>query len=466
MFFSSLALSLMAPAICLGMPTKKTAAKLASTIEHKPGPCNNASSFSLLTYNVAGLPEIINTNGIEDKKNNAAYIGKNLREQQYDIIHLQEDFHLHPVISLNDNHTYYSLTSGNVIYGDGLNSFSNYPGSEFERLTWEECALNGGDCLTPKGFTYMTSHMNGLDIDTYNLHADAGNQWLDRKARSMGLDQILRHVENFSNGRPVIIAGDFNDLWTCSKRSINKLTDAGFTDAWVKLHHNGTIPEPNKTANACAHPPKNNSCEVVDKVFYRSGESVNLDAVKFNYDSDIFVSNDQKPLSDHYPVRVDFTWSPKESKAPKEAKKLRESDAVETRDIKVPEEYEEFYEPKEAMNPEQSERLEEPQWYHTRMGVKKSQWTEDNEEKPRIEGSGWYRVPIGVKTPQWTEGDEEKPKIEGSGWYRVRIGEKTPQWMEENSEEQKAEEVEELESEDPHPILYPFGRGVPYHHDV
>ncbi|RSL54811.1 hypothetical protein CEP54_009682 [Fusarium duplospermum] len=320
MFFSSVALSLMAPALCLGMPVKNTAAKKAPA-KHKIEPCNNASSFSLLTYNVAGLPEIINQNGIKDKRLSASFIGQYIREQQYDVVHLQEDFHLHDVILNNDNHTYHTASSGVVMDGDGLNTLSHYNASHFDRYTWKECAISGGDCLTPKGFTHMISNVDGFEVDLYNLHSDAGNQWDDRLARHEGLDQLLHHIKGHTKDRPVILAGDFNDLWTCSKRSIHKLTEAGFTDAWVELYHNNTIPEPNGKPNNCAHPPKNNSCEVVDKVFYRSGKSVTLNPYKFNYESDIFVAKDNSQLSDHAPLRVDFAWARKEFNCPPAGKK-------------------------------------------------------------------------------------------------------------------------------------------------
>ncbi|KAM0424307.1 hypothetical protein ACHAPT_010453 [Fusarium lateritium] len=312
MFFSSVALTLLAPVLCLGMPApaKKATDKATPSVKGKPACNNNASSFSLLTYNVAGLPEIINTNSLMDKQSNAITIGKKLKEHAYDVIHLQEDFHLHQIIWLNDNHNYHTHSAGPVMDGDGLNTISNHDGYDFDRYTWAECSLNGGDCLTPKGFTHMTTKIEGVHVDMYNLHADAGNQHLDRKARSMGFDQLLAHVDKHTKGRPVILAGDFNDRWADSKRSINKLTDAGFKDAWVKLYHNNTIPEPSKEPNECEMPPKNNTCEVVDKVFYRSGNWTKLDVVSFNYESKIFVTQDKEALSDHIPIRVDFTWSP------------------------------------------------------------------------------------------------------------------------------------------------------------
>ncbi|KAL2672493.1 hypothetical protein Neosp_013204 [[Neocosmospora] mangrovei] len=333
-------------------------------------PCKNASSFNILTYNVAGLPGIINSNGIDNKKDAASFIGLHMREESYDVIHLQEDFDFHDVIAINDNHTYLTFSSGNVIEGDGLNTFSWYDSSLFDRYTWKECATNGGDCFTPKGFTYMTSHIDGLEVDLYNLHADAGDEWPDRLARSEGINQLLRHIKKHNKGRPVILAGDFNDVWTHPKRTINRLTDAGFTDAWVKLHRNGTIPENNGKSNGCDHPPQNNSCEVVDKVFYRSGKFVTLDAVKFDYKSDIFVGGDNSPLSDHEPILVDFVWSRKPFNG---AKFVEEP--------KIPEESDDVEEPKK--HKEHKGMMKKPKEANKPKQVKKFQKTEKKEKKEK-----------------------------------------------------------------------------------
>lgn len=69
-----------------------------------------------------------------------------------------------------------------------------------------------------------------------------------------------------------------------------------------------------------------------------------MDAVNFNYESDIFVSDYNEPLSDHYPVRVDFTWSQNESNGFDEGKNTGTG------------RYEDFGEP------QQSEQYEDPKW--------------------------------------------------------------------------------------------------------
>lgn len=50
-----------------------------------------SGTFDLLTYNVAGLPAILNDNGVPgDKATNARLIGSKFAEYGYDVVHLQE----------------------------------------------------------------------------------------------------------------------------------------------------------------------------------------------------------------------------------------------------------------------------------------------------------------------------------------------------------------------------------------
>lgn len=52
---------------------------------------------------------------------------------------------------------------------------ANYDWTTFNRIKWNSCNINEGDCLTPKGFTFMRMQLaEGVELDLYNLHADAG----------------------------------------------------------------------------------------------------------------------------------------------------------------------------------------------------------------------------------------------------------------------------------------------------
>lgn len=133
--------------------------------------------FTALSYNVAGLPQILQGNDVPgDKTDNSKQIGQYFAKYGYDIIHMQEDFNYRAAIYETDNHQFRSATSGGVPFGSGLNSISTKNWINYTRVKWNTCSnASGADCLTPKGFTFMRwNPSEGVYIDVYNLHADAG----------------------------------------------------------------------------------------------------------------------------------------------------------------------------------------------------------------------------------------------------------------------------------------------------
>jgi len=136
-----------------------------------------SGAFNTLTLNVAGLPAFLNNNEVPgDKTSNTARIGQLFSQYNFSIIHVQEDFNYHATLYANDNHPYRTPTSGGVPFGSGLNTLSNFYWEDFERIKWDTCSnASGADCLTPKGFTFMRAKVSdGVWVDVYNLHADAG----------------------------------------------------------------------------------------------------------------------------------------------------------------------------------------------------------------------------------------------------------------------------------------------------
>lgn len=146
-------------------------------------------------------------------------------------------------------------------------------------------------------------------LDFYNLHADAGTTDADEESRNSNIDQVLSYVQSWSVGNGVIIFGDTNSRYTrTADTAIRDLLDAGFTDAWVQLARNGTVPT---VEVLCDNPQAygNTTCETVDKVFYRGSSLVDLAADTFEYVGTWFLSSNGSTLSDHNPVNVNFTWS-------------------------------------------------------------------------------------------------------------------------------------------------------------
>jgi hypothetical protein len=153
-----------------------------------------SGTFDLLTYNIAGLPQVLTDNGVSgDKATNAGTIGSKFAQYDYDVIHVQEarddvvsfevcwrltieqDFNYHSYLYATDDHPHRTATSGPVPLGSGLNTMSNFNWNVLDRITWDHCFINEADCLTPKGFTLMRLQLAaGVEVDLYNLHADAG----------------------------------------------------------------------------------------------------------------------------------------------------------------------------------------------------------------------------------------------------------------------------------------------------
>ncbi|KAK4099864.1 hypothetical protein N658DRAFT_452148 [Parathielavia hyrcaniae] len=265
--------------------------------------------------NVAGLPAILQGNGVPgDKATNARLIGSKFAQYGYDAIHVQEDFNYHAHLYATDNHPYRTATSGGVPFGDGLNTLSKYDWVAFRRIKWDQCSIGSGDCLTPKGFTFMRLALSGSSdsttavyIDLYNIHTDAGVEAGDIAARQSNINQVAAYIAAWSAGNAVVIFGDANSRYSrTGDTAVRSLLAGGFTDAWVQLQRGGVVPT---AESLCANPSTVHTCETVDKILYRSSPLVTLRATAFRYESSRFLQANGSVLSDHNPVYADFTWS-------------------------------------------------------------------------------------------------------------------------------------------------------------
>ncbi|KAG5990764.1 hypothetical protein E4U43_004194 [Claviceps pusilla] len=275
-----------------------------------PGNADSTGSFSLLTMNVAGLPSIFNDNDVPgDKETNSKHIGTFFGAYNYDVIHVQEDFNYHAYIYEKDTHPYRTATSGGAGFGSGLNSLSNFDWIAYDRVEWDHCSNDSGaDCLTPKGFTSMRVRIaEGVYIDMYNVHTDAGTETGDEVARRANLDQLARYIHDNSAGNAVIVFGDTNSRYSRTADGIKSFRDeSGLKDAWVDLIRNKVDPS---EETDCSNPSLNNRCETVDKVFYRGSSILQLQPMDWRYESRKFLQPDGNVLSDHNPVACDFRWT-------------------------------------------------------------------------------------------------------------------------------------------------------------
>ncbi|MHC5902325.1 jacalin-like lectin [Streptomyces sp. S6] len=263
-----------------------------------------SGTFNVLTYNVAGLPEPLSSS---KPATNTPLISPRLGA--YDIVNVQEDFNYHAALYANDDHAYRTPTSGGVPFGDGLNTLSDLPFEDFERVKWGKCT--GTNCLTPKGFSLARVRIaEGVFVDLYNVHTNADDSEDALAARRANVTQLSDFIRANSAGNAVIVMGDTNTRYTRSGDNIRTLTSAnGLTDAWVQLVKGGTAPTQGADALVCPTSAPPQTCEVVDKVLYRGSELVKLSATRYSNDWAKFLDSAGGNLSDHFPHTVDFSYT-------------------------------------------------------------------------------------------------------------------------------------------------------------
>ncbi|GKQ37083.1 jacalin-like lectin [Streptomyces sp. A012304] len=269
-----------------------------------PAAAATTGSFNVLTYNIAGLPLGL---GDSDPETNTPLIGQRLGP--YDIVNVQEDFNYHASLYANDTHPYRTATSGGALFGDGMNTLSDFTFEDFQRVKWNNCT--GTNCLTPKGFSLARVRLaEGVFVDLYNVHTNADSTDDALAARRANIDQLSDFIQAHSSGNAVIVMGDTNTRYTRSGDNIRTLLgENGLTDAWVKLVKGGTPPAQGSDALMCDAAAPTDDCEVVDKVLYRGSDLVSLNATRYHNDWAKFLRSDGKHLSDHFPHTVDFSYT-------------------------------------------------------------------------------------------------------------------------------------------------------------
>lgn len=243
----------------------------------------------VITYNVAGLPEGLSGS---HPLTNHPLIGERLN--QYDLALVQEDFayarELREKISLP--HQSQPFVRGQrVNFGDGLSVFSKFRFLEPRRTAWSSChGITGSffDCLTPKGFGVTTLELgNGVSLDVWNVHLDAGFSVGDHAARASQLEQLAEAVRLHSSDRALIVAGDFN----LSSTELDQL----------RVFQRATATRDACQATRCPQPWR------IDRVLFRPSKALPLAATRWRVPPG-FVDTRGAPLSDHAPVAVDFSW--------------------------------------------------------------------------------------------------------------------------------------------------------------
>lgn len=305
-------------------------------------------SFLALTYNVAGLPQGISGS---DPETNSPLISPLLNG--YELVLLQEDWadpppgidlFFHEEVTEQAEHPYRSepatapmgtdlrrFPSGPPLIADGLNRLSNFPFGPLDRQMWEECfgefsmaainaiagatgldavieaaglddELNDGaaDCGAQKGFSFArTTFAKGVEIDVYNLHAEAGSDPRDRAASAHNFVQLAEYIKKNSQGRAVILGGDTNLHTEVDTR---RPEDA---EVWTKFRKATGLQDVCDVLDCGA------DAGAIDKFAFRNGGGVKLKPLTASVERETFTRDDGEPLSDHDPLAVRFKWRAK-----------------------------------------------------------------------------------------------------------------------------------------------------------
>ena len=224
--------------------------------------------IKLITYNIDGLPEVLDLNKLpwilkpicwiyklikktslikindnNNTKQHIKFIGNYLSKSNADIITVQENFNYNDELyfSLKDNYIS-DIHSGKIDFSnirwlpyprfkaDGLNLFANDNVliCEEQIIKWNKS--NGyidhaNDLLTIKGFRFykllINNSADSCAIDLYNIHMDADfyhpencpDVSKDIAARKSQFNQLLNYILNRYNygiNNPIIIIGDTN----------------------------------------------------------------------------------------------------------------------------------------------------------------------------------------------------------------------------------------------------------------
>jgi len=151
---------------------------------------------------------------------------------------------------------------------------------------------------------------SGVYVDFYNAHTNAGTNDGDEASRADNLSQLTSFIASHSAGNAVVVMGDTNTRYTRAADTIAAFAATnGLTDAWVKLERGGVAPAAGSDTLLCDEAAITDTCEVVDKILYRSSKFVTLGATAYHNEHASFLDSSGLMLSDHDPISVKFSWS-------------------------------------------------------------------------------------------------------------------------------------------------------------
>lgn len=300
------------------------------------------SELTAVALNVDGLPNkilAINLNEDGPGEEGTKKISRYLASKGYDIIGCSEDFNYHGSLmsALSDDYSsgkvratlsasglsLSMLLNGFRFDTDGLNFIwknSTCSAANETWTQWTSMAKTDGNQYVKKGYRhYDLTLSDGVVIDVFVLHMDAGDNEDAISSRLSQWRQLAEAVNAADSSRPKLILGDTNSRWTREDIASNFMARLNksliATDVWVEFFRDGHQPTTDMADLTDQSNPENYAnYEVVDKIIYVNpwiGNTVQLVPQTFRIEQDytydtIDHDGNTKPLGDHRPVVVTF----------------------------------------------------------------------------------------------------------------------------------------------------------------
>lgn len=262
-------------------------------------------TFNIISYNVQARPYLDVT--IEKLET----IGTLLNE--YDMVGIQECFvNYDHLIKYNNHPTKYYFDDlyddTLVIVNSGLASFSIFPLIEVKTIHYEY-KYNIEDLVASKGMLMMRYDVDGMILDVYNTHMEAGGAPEDAEPRFNQATQVIEFVkENSPSNHNVIVHGDFN------------MSPARPNKAWEDFdpnHYRDTVDMESRTNIFQRIVDELGLTDVSDALFgavhdhidrflFRSADGYTLIPLNLKEINEPFIDDEGNPLSDHNPMVATF----------------------------------------------------------------------------------------------------------------------------------------------------------------
>lgn len=266
-------------------------------------------------------------------------IGKKIREKNWDVFGLNEDFNYHDEIwSSLDGYSmgrYMGRFEGELgdifqkvllnkrlfdIDGLEFGAKSQYKVSGEVIRPWIPEAVygyltNSQDSLTMKGFRYYQVRLDEqATVDFIVLHADAGMYKEDIKAREAAFGQLYDFIaKEIVTDNPLVIMGDFNCFYKRDRLKelfidrLNAADDLVAGDAWVEKNNGNVYPACGQESADDDHMDVTEKSEMLDKIIYVNRKNAPI-KLRLESVSNVlgFTDEDGKQLSDHHPIEAAF----------------------------------------------------------------------------------------------------------------------------------------------------------------